>query len=107
VVSFGDDVGIGSTLSGALDDVLGQSPTPSTPTTKPPAQNPPTTKPPSKPPSKPGGSTLPVAALRLLQRADAKFAAADKALKAGDLATYAQRVEEGRRLVERALAAGR
>jgi uncharacterized membrane protein (UPF0182 family) len=105
VVSFGDDVGIGSTLTAALDDLgTGTGSTPSTPTTKPPAQNPPA-KPSTKPHS--SGTKLPAQAIRLLQRADAKFAQAETALKSGDLATYAKRVDEGRKLVEKALAAGR
>ncbi len=48
---------------------------------------------------------LPVAALRLLQQADQKFAEADTALKAGDLEGYAQAVDEARALVKRALTA--
>lgn len=93
LVSFGKDIGIGSTLSAALDDVLdleaGTTPdSPDTPTTSPPSGE---------------GSDLPVAALRLLQQADAKFAAADKALRSGDLAGYAKAVEEGRALVKRAM----
>jgi hypothetical protein len=41
--------------------------------------------------------------LRLLQQADAKFAEADQALRSGDLAGYAEAVEEGRALVKRAM----
>jgi uncharacterized membrane protein (UPF0182 family) len=103
VVSFGKEVGIGATLSDALDDVLGVTAKDQT------AGNPPPKNKPTKPgtSNKGGGTKLPVAALRLLQQADAKFAAADRALKAGDLAGYAKQVDEGRKLVERALAAGR
>ena len=46
---------------------------------------------------------LPVAALRLLQQADQKFAEADKALKAGDLEGYGKAVGEAKALVQRAL----
>ena len=46
-----------------------------------------------------------MAALRLLQQADRKFAEADKALKAGDLEGYAKAVDEARALVQRALVA--
>jgi len=94
LASFGNDVGVGPTLSGALDDVLGTTSgsVPQTPT------------------GNPGGGTgeqLPTEALRLLQQADAKFREADAALKSGDLQGYAKAVEEGRQLVERALASGK
>lgn len=90
LVSFGKEVGIGSTLSAALDDVLGASAgTVSESPTKQPAQGKP--------------SSLPTSALRLLQQADARFAAADKALRSGDLAGYAKAVDEGRALVRRAM----
>ena len=46
-----------------------------------------------------------MAALRLLQQADQKFAQADKALKAGDLQGYAKAVDEARALVQRAITA--
>ncbi|MEO7352384.1 MAG: UPF0182 family protein [Marmoricola sp.] len=92
LTSFGRDVGIGSTLSTSLDDVLGgdagtTEPQTGTPTTPTDSQN------------------LPVAALKLLQQADTKFAEADKALKAGDLEGYATAVNEARALVQRALTA--
>ncbi len=94
LVSFGKEVGIGPTLSGALGDLLsrvsgdtGSTPTGGGGTTG-------------------GGASLPVDALRLLQQADKKFAEADKALKAGDLQGYAKAVAEGRALVEQALKEG-
>jgi uncharacterized membrane protein (UPF0182 family) len=97
LVSFGKEVGIGPTLSAALGDVLSRaSGAGSTPIDS--GEN----------TSKPGeGDTqnLPVAALRLLQQADQKFAKADKALKAGDLEGYAKAVSEARALVERAISA--
>ena len=70
-------------------------------TTTPPTDGstPPTTTPPDD------TQDLPVAALRLLQQADPKFAEADTALKAGDLEGYAQAVDEARALVKRALTA--
>jgi uncharacterized membrane protein (UPF0182 family) len=94
--SFGRDVGIGSTLAASLDDVLGGesstvTPNPTTPTA------PGTTTPPKD------TQNLPVAALRLLQRADQKFDEADRALRAGDLEAYAKSVDEARDLVRRAL----
>ncbi|MGY2875893.1 uncharacterized protein ACVW00_003083 [Marmoricola sp. URHA0025 HA25] len=100
LVSFGTDVGVGPTLTAALDDVLGKAPTPAAPGT-------PT----------PGGTTgnggtgdntqLPTKALKLLQQADAKFAEADAALKNGDLKGYADAVQQGRDLVEQAINAGK
>jgi hypothetical protein len=93
-VSFGPKVGIGNTLQAALDVVLG-----ATPSTEPGGG--------TVTPSGPGtGPALPTEALQLLQQADAKFRAADAALKAGDLQGYAKAVDEGRALVERALATG-
>ncbi|MEO5652007.1 MAG: UPF0182 family protein [Marmoricola sp.] len=98
LVSFGNEVGIGPTLSAALQDVLGRSGTGSGTTT-------PATGGDSGTGSTTGGATqdLPVAALRLLQQADQKFTAADKALKAGDLQAYAKAVDEAKVLVQRAL----
>ncbi len=43
-------------------------------------------------------------ALKLLQQANDKFAAADKALKDGDLEAYAKNVDEAQSLVDRAIA---
>jgi uncharacterized membrane protein (UPF0182 family) len=96
LVSFGSDVGVGSTLSAALDDVLGTTPGTTTPGTNPPDNTGTGTN-----------GTLPTKALKLLQQADAKFREADAALKSGDLQGYATAVDEGRKLVEQALAAGR
>jgi uncharacterized protein len=97
LVSFGKEVGIGPTLSAALGDVLSRaSGAGSTPVDD--GEN----------KTQPGGGdtqNLPVAALRLLQQADQKFAKADKALKAGDLEGYAKAVSEARALVERAISA--
>ena len=97
LVSFGDRVGIAPTLADALAKVTGTPATPETPGT----ENPPTTEPPAN-----GGGNLPTTALHLLQRADLQFQRADEALKAGDLQGYADAVAKGRKLVERALAAG-
>ncbi|MCW2847064.1 MAG: hypothetical protein JWR90_1038 [Marmoricola sp.] len=93
LTSFGRDVGIGSTLSESLKDVLGADTT--------------TTPSDTGNGSGTGSDTqnLPVAALRLLQQADGKFAEADTALKAGDLQGYAKAVGEARAFVERALTA--
>ena len=91
--SFGRDVGIGSTLSDSLDDVLGSGGS----DTSTPADEPST--------SGSDSQNLPVQALKLLQQADQKFAEADKALKAGDLTGYSRSVDEARALVDRALKA--
>ncbi|MBW8751806.1 MAG: UPF0182 family protein [Propionibacteriales bacterium] len=100
LVSFGPKVGIGPTLQAALDVVLG-----STPDTTPPDTTPPDNTGNPTPPG--GGTTLPTEALQLLQQADVKFREADAALKKGDLNGYAAAVEEGRKLVEQALATGK
>lgn len=96
LVSFGKEVGIGPTLSGALDDLLSRI---SGDTDVPPAE--PAGDPGTTPPD--DTQNLPVAALRLLQQADEKFAEADRALKAGDLEGYAKAVREARELVQRAI----
>ncbi len=105
LVSFGNEVGIGPTLSAALQDVLdatsassgtgssGSTDTGSTDTG-------------STGSSGSTGSTgtpLPTDALKALQQADQKFADADKALKAGDLEAYAKAVDEAKALVQQAL----
>lgn len=95
MVSFGKEVGIGPTLSGALDDVLGEVTTDGTTSG--------TTTSPDKGGSDEPTTKLPEGALKLLQQADQKFAAADKALEAGDLTGYSKAVDEGRALVEKAL----
>ena len=94
LTSFGRDVGIGSTLRASIDDVLDLS-------------GGDTTAPTDGTDGSGGGTTqnLPVAALKLLQQADDKFAEADTLLKAGDLSGYATAVNEARALVERALTA--
>jgi uncharacterized membrane protein (UPF0182 family) len=96
LVSFGDKVGIGNTLNDALDDVLGIAP------------------------GTPGGTTgstggtggtggtgsggaVPQGVRALLQQAEAKFVAAQKALKAGDLQGYATAQAQARALVQQAL----
>jgi uncharacterized membrane protein (UPF0182 family) len=101
LVSFGKEVGIGPTLSSALDDVISRAAgTGATPVDNGSGDS-----------GTSGGSTggdtqnLPVAALRLLQQADEKFTEADAALKAGDLEGYATAVEEARALVQRAITA--
>ncbi len=109
-VSFGKSVGIGATLSDALDNVLGKSGTTGG-TDSGGTDSGGTDSGGTDSGGDSGGGSgseqpLPTDALKLLQRADAKFREADAALKAGDLAGYAKAVDEGRALVDRALTAG-
>ena len=95
LVSFGEDVGIGSTLTAALDDVLGIT-TPEESVD--PADNPdlgsgqPDTGPPVSSDVR-----------DLLQQAEDKFVEAEQALREGDLNGYAAASEEARNLVQQAL----
>jgi uncharacterized membrane protein (UPF0182 family) len=96
LASFGNEVGIGPTLSDALNDVLGTTGTDTgeeigTPDDEGNGEP---------------GEALPVDALKLLQQADDKFRQADAALKKGDLAGYQKAVDEGRDLLEQALEMG-
>ena len=94
LVSFGEDVGIGSTLTAALDDVLGIT-TPEEPT-----------EPGTTPVPEPGsGGEVPNSVRALLQQAEDKFAEAEAALRQGDLPAYANATEEARALVQQALEA--
>ncbi|MGH3414663.1 MAG: UPF0182 family protein [Marmoricola sp.] len=103
MASFGKQVGIGTTLSGALDEVLGVShgttPNGHGKSTGP---KPPTTG--GKPGAK--GPALTSTARHLLQQADAKFRAANAQLKQGHLGRYAELVHQAQQLVQKALAAG-
>jgi uncharacterized membrane protein (UPF0182 family) len=95
LVSFGEDVGIGSTLTAALDDVLGIT-TPEESVD--PAQNPDLG-------GEPGTGTPVSSDVRaLLLQAEAKFVEAEQALRDGDLNGYAEASQEARDLVKRALA---
>ncbi|MEZ5112679.1 MAG: UPF0182 family protein [Nocardioidaceae bacterium] len=106
LVSFGRQVGIGSTLGEALNDVLARSGEP--PQTATPSEDEPATDKPSAGDTTPTPTEpLPKAALKLLQQADAKFAEADKALQAGDLAGYQKANDEAKALIRAALAANR
>ncbi len=98
LASYGKDVGIGSTLSEALRNI-GESTSGSTGNPAPDDETPSTDNPDDT-------SGLPTTALELLARADEQFKLADEALKRSDLTAYAEAVEKGRQLVERALAAG-
>ena len=92
LVSFGQQVGIGSTLDAALENLIGSSVNTGTEGSG------------EEPVG--GGAPLPVAALRLIQQADQKFEQAEAALRQGNLAQYQKLVNEGRALVDRALSSG-
>jgi len=98
LVSFGEKVGIGTTLNAALDDVLGIKATPggteSTGTG-------------GGSTGSGGGSTggpIPSGVRPLLEQAEVKFVQAQKSLQAGDLQGYAKAQADARALVRRALA---
>jgi uncharacterized membrane protein (UPF0182 family) len=95
LVSFGEDVGIGSTLTAALDDVLGI-------TTPDQSVEPGTTPPPSGGPTD-GGGQVPDSVRSLLRQAEAKFTEAEPALQNGDLAGYQAATNEAKDLVQQAL----
>jgi uncharacterized protein len=93
LVSFGEDVGIGTTLQEALDDVLGQ-----------------------KTGTSPGGQgggeqgaggatggAIPSNVRALLEQAEQKFAQAQRSLRSGDLQGYAKAQKQARALVQEAL----
>jgi uncharacterized membrane protein (UPF0182 family) len=95
LVSFGTDVGIGTTLSAALDDVLGTKASSGGQAGNEGNGNTGTAT---------GGPALSGTALSLLRQADAKFATAQAALTKGDTVTYARNIEAARKLVEQAVA---
>jgi uncharacterized membrane protein (UPF0182 family) len=95
LASFGKEAGYGTTLAGALEDVLGLSPG-GTGQFGGTGQPPPATGPNVTP-----GASSDVAAL--LERAEAKFTEAEKALRSGDFAGYAKAEAEARKLVQQAL----
>lgn len=94
IVRFGQSVGIGDTLQQALDQVFkGDS-----------GAN--TGEGEGSAPADPGtGQTNSSAATQALTEAQSAFEAAQKALTAGDLATYQQRIQDAQRATERALRA--
>lgn len=92
-VRFGEHVGIGRTLQEALDSVFGGDAGART-------GDDPTTPPPQQPPSSDTNARV----TALLGEADAAFAAAEAALKQGDLATYQKQVGIARSKVAEALA---
>jgi uncharacterized protein len=96
IVSYGDQVGIGTTMTEALADVLGVDPDISTPAGD------------TGTGGGDGGQEQPsgdaAAQIReLLSQAQVAFDEADAALADSDPVTYAQKMEEARELVERAV----
>jgi uncharacterized membrane protein (UPF0182 family) len=89
VVSYGDEVGIGTTLAEAIADVLG--------TTTPPPDDGNTDNPPDN------NSTIPARVRNLLAQAEDDFAAADRAFAAGKVGQWANLMQEGREKVDEAI----
>ena len=96
LVSFGEKVGIGNTLTEALNDVLGLAPD---------AGGTDTGGDTSGSGGTTGGGAVSSDVRQLLQQAETKFAAAQKALQSGDLEGYAKAQAEARDLVQQAIAA--
>ncbi len=96
LVSDGDQVGIGGSLTESLKDMLGITTVPTEPTD------------PNKP-DQPNGPDQPTGTVdqqisRLLDQAQAAFDAADEALAAGDLALYQERIGNAERFIRQAIA---
>lgn len=94
VVSFNGQIEMGETLTDTLATIFGASETPEEPGA--PAEPDPETEEPS--------DELPVELTALLDAAEVAFLEADAALAAGDLAGYAEAVDEARALIARAQA---
>ena len=92
LVSFGEDVGIGTTLQEALDDVLGTK-----------SSDGATSGDQGGDQGGSGGTAIPGNVRSLLLQAEQKFSQAQKALRAGDLQGYANAQKEARALVQQAL----
>ena len=90
-VSYGDKVGIGSTLESAIVDVLGGDTT--TPPTDGGTDNPPTDD----------SGNVPTRVRNLLDQAEESFQKADEAFAAGKVGQWATLVEEGRAKVDEAI----
>ncbi len=108
LVSYEGRVGIGTTLSAAIEDSLLADPTTEEPTEEPTAE--PTESPSASPSQSPSASpTTPVtggtqAQIRnLLRQAEDKFTQADAAQAAGNTVKWARLMEEGRALIEEAV----
>ncbi len=97
IVSYGGEVGIGNGLVEALGDVLGVD------TITPPI-DPPDNEPNGGGPNQPDPGTPNEQIAVLLLRAQNAFDDADAALRSGDTVTYARKVQDARRILERAFA---
>jgi len=86
VVSYGGDIQMRDSLGEALDAIFGQS---SAPVVTPPSGD---------------GAEIPEEVASLVEAAEQALIDADTALRNGDLATYAEKVEEAQGLIERATA---
>lgn len=106
VASYGNRVGIGSTLTEALDNIV-ETTSEADPdgSTDPDGTPDPDVTPDPDGSADPGTGDLSAQAMDLLRQANRQFALADQALKAGDLQEYADRIAAGRKLVDRALQA--
>jgi uncharacterized membrane protein (UPF0182 family) len=98
LVSYGNQVGIGTTLREAIADVLGVSATAPTPTPEP--EPDPGDGKPQPEPEPPG--TVDDQIRSLLARAEEKFEAADRAQQNGNSVGWARLMEQGRDLIEQA-----
>ena len=108
LVSYKGNVGIGTTLTAAIEDSLDGSSSSETPTEEPtgtPTESPsasPSETPTSEPTTPAPGGTQ--AQIRdLLQQAEEKFSQADEAQRNGNSVKWARLMEEGRQLIEEAV----
>ena len=104
-VSYGDEIGIGTTLREAIADVLGVSASDPTTGTPPVTENPDGGggETPTEPEPEPSGSVNDQIRA-LLAEAEAKFAAADRAQANGNSVGWARLMEQGRDLITEAFA---
>lgn len=96
-VSFGERVGVGTTLSEAIFSLLEIDPDAE------PEVDPEPTPEPGADPEPPSNETPEIQIRNLLAEADALFLQADRALQGGDLAEYDRLVDEARKKIDRAL----
>jgi uncharacterized membrane protein (UPF0182 family) len=108
LVSYKGNVGIGTTLTAAIEDSLDGSSSSETPTEEPtgtPTESPsasPSETPTSEPTTPvPGGTQAQIR--DLLQQAEEKFTQADEAQRNGNSVKWARLMEEGRQLIEEAV----
>lgn len=103
LVSYGDEIGIGTTLREAIADVLGVSP--DEPTAEPPVEETPQGEGGGGTPTEPEpAGTINDQIRALLAEAEAKFEAADRAQANGDTVGWARNMEQGRALITEAFA---